>query len=231
MTYDLGITERCLKDDLGCQPQYGSLEDLAHEFPIVDAFVNQRSQLPIGQEAIQGFTSSIVPYSLHAGRERGLTWHWESRNVVWLLAARFHTSGAPDDAYPYFRELDAKGRLLPTTADLEALESSRQQTLTRELFERVPVLRDRAIRYAGSPVVAKLASRIGIRIVADEGEPQLLTIAVSMRLGPGDRLPNNWLEAIAGAFIQGSEPADVELVQDFAGHPLDPDEVAFRGFA
>lgn len=232
MTYELGITRRCIVEDLGCSEPFPSLDALADDFQIVDAFVKQRSQSPIGPEAIQGFVSKIVPYSLHAGRERGLTWHWESQGIVWLLAARFHTSGKPDDAYPYFRELDAKGRLLPATVDLAALEEARAVDLARELLSVGPRLRREALENAGVPVAITLVGRIDLRAVSDAEDPRLMTVAVTMRVRPGNAtLPDHWLEAIAAAIIQGSPPDEIEFVLDFADEPLRRDEVAFRGFA
>jgi hypothetical protein len=58
------------------------IEELASRHPMVEAFRHQRSQLPVGQEAIQGLTSNIIAFSLHAGEDRGLTWHHERAGIV-----------------------------------------------------------------------------------------------------------------------------------------------------
>src|SRR5438874_614878 len=112
----LRVTRRCLVDDLefGASDLDRPLEELAARHQMVRAFVERRSQSPVGQETIQGLTSRIVAYSLHSGEDRGITWHHVAAGIVWLLAAHFHRSGNADDAYPYFRRLDARGALLPT---------------------------------------------------------------------------------------------------------------------
>jgi hypothetical protein len=143
------------------------IEELASRHPMVEAFRHQRSQLPVGQEAIQGLTSNIIAFSLHAGEDRGLTWHHEQAGIVWLLASRFHRSGNPEDAYPYFRDLDKRGVLLPTRADLAAWARSQVPTLARSLLSDVPRLRKEAVANPGAVVRGTIGGRIAVRVVQD----------------------------------------------------------------
>jgi hypothetical protein len=134
----LRVTLRCLADDLGLGPGDGwtSVERLADESSVIRAFVDKRSQSPEGQETIEGLTSPIVAYSLHAGSDRGITWHDREIDVVWLLAARFHRSGKRDDAYPYFRGLDQAGRLMPSREDYIAHLASQLDTSHSDSLQR-----------------------------------------------------------------------------------------------
>ena len=182
----------------------------------------------MGQEAIQGLTSKIVAYSLHAGDDRGLTWYHERAGAVWLLASRFHRSGKPDDAYPYFRELDAKGRLLPSREDAEALARSRVPSLAKALFEDVPGMRSRAFDKPGYVVGGIIGGRIRIRALADPDDPDRLLVAISMKLLPGElSLPTEWLIVVAAAFFPGTAPEALAVAVDLGGHPVGPDEIVF----
>lgn len=129
-----------------------------------------------------------VAYSLHAGEVCGLTWHQERPDggIVWLLAARFHRSGKPEDAYPHFRELDANGRLLPTREDFRALTRSLIPTLARSLSSDVPALRRVAECQPGTIVRGLVGGRISVRLFKEAGHRPMLTVAISWRLIPGD---------------------------------------------
>jgi hypothetical protein len=227
---ELRVTGRCLVEDLelGADSIEVKIEDLSHEHPMVDAFVRQRSQLPIGQEAIQRLTSKIVAYSLHSAEHRGLTWHHERAGIVWLLASRFHRSGKSDDAYPYFRELDSKGRLLPDRNDLEALAMLRIPTLARSLIEDVPGLRREAADQPGRIVTGLIGGRIRVRVVVETDERRVQSVAVSMRMVPGEmQVPADWLMTVAAAFFPELEPGHLVVAFDLGGHPAGADEVVF----
>jgi hypothetical protein len=208
-----------------------SLEELAQRHPIIRAFVQQRGQLPTGQEAIQGLTSKIIAFSLHAGEFRGITWHHERAAVVWLLAARFHRSGKPEDAYPHFRDLDAKGRLLPAREDLEALTRGQAETLARSLLYDVPRLRREADSQPGTVVEGVVGGRIGVRLVQEAWDRPMLTVAISLRIIPGEMLlPPEWLISVAAAFFPELDANQLAVAFDLGGRPIRPDEVAFCDF-
>jgi hypothetical protein len=200
----LRVTRRCLLEDLEFgEPDFvAPLEELAQRRPIIRAFLTQRRERPVGQETIQGLTSKIVAYSLHAGEVRGLTWHHETGGVVWLLAARFHRSGKADDAYPYFRTLDAKARLLPTRDDLQALAQEQTNTLARSLLSDVRRLRREAESQPENVIRGEVGGRIRVRLCYEAGDRPMLTLAISRRIIPGEMLvPPDWLMTVAGAFF------------------------------
>jgi len=229
----LRVTARCLLEDLrfAVEDLDRPIEELAGRSPLIRAFVDQRSQLPIGQETIQGLTSRIVAYALHSGEDRGATWHQERAGVVWLLAAAFHRSGKRTDAYPYFRQLDREGRLLPTREDAVRLANSLTPTIARSLLQEVPVLRDQARRQPGVIQHGLIGGRIAVRLVYEAGETPLLTVAISQRLRPGVvDVPADWLIRVAAAFLPDTPADKLSVAWDLAGEELDPTEVAFCDF-
>ncbi len=230
----LRVTQRCLLKDLGFTSADVelSLDELASVNKLVKAFKDQRSQLPDGQETVQGLTSKIVAFTLHSGDHRGATWYQDNRGVVWLLAARFHRSGKPEDAYPYFRQLDADGHLLPTRADLVALEHARAGSFAASLIAEVPVLSRRAEAQPGEVIVAVVGGRVAVRLIHEPGDPAFVTVAVSYRMKPGTTaLPTNWLLAVAAAFFPNPPAESLSAAPDLGGHPLLDDEIAFCDFA
>src|SRR5205085_1636063 len=71
---------------------------------------------------ISPLTSGEIVWRLgHQHAHRGAVWHDEENEVIWLCGYQLHESGAPDDAFPYFKDLDAEGRLLPSDDDFSAL--------------------------------------------------------------------------------------------------------------
>jgi hypothetical protein len=229
----LRVTKRCLTEDLGVNTAALDLpvERQADEIPIVRAFVERRSQRPVGQEIITGLTSKIVAFSLHSGEDRGATWHDEEAGIVWLLAARFHRSGKPEDAYPYFRELDAINRLLPTADDYVALARSIAPTLAKSLLEEVPGIKDEALSNPEVVVEARLGGRIGVRLVYEGPEPYILTVAISQHLRPGElEIPADWLAMVAAAFFQLTPFERLEMTSDLGGDQLRSDEIGFCDF-
>ncbi len=230
----LRVTQRCLLEDLSftAADVELSLDELASVNKLIRAFADQRSQLHHGQETIQGLTSKIVAFSLHSGEHRGATWYQDNRGVVWLLAARFHRSGKPEDAYPYFRQLDADGQLLPTRTDLLALEHARAGSFAASLIAEVPVLCRRAAEQPGDVIIAVVGGRVAVRVFHEPGDPAFLTVAISYRMRPGSTaLPTNWLLAVAAGFFPNTPPESLSATSDLGGHPLLDDEIAFCDFA
>jgi hypothetical protein len=229
----LRVTRRCLRDDLsiGSGDLDSPIDLLAQEYPVIAAFQEQRSQLPTGQETIQDLSSKITAFSLHAGEFRGLTWHQEKAGVVWLLAVKFHRSGKRDDAYPYFLELDAKGQLLPTREDVQALTTAEANTFARSLLTEVPLLLEEAESKPGTAVRGLIGGRVSVRLLKETGERPMLTVAISFRILPGETiLPDSWVMTVAGAFFPQTPAENLATAFDLGGRPLGPDEFAFCDF-
>lgn len=234
MAAALRVTRRCLLADLGYDESDLELgaEELAKRYEIVRAFVQRRSQSPIGQETIQGLTSKIVAYSLHSGEFRGITWHDRNSDIVWLLATGFHRSGKADDAYPYFLGLDAASELLPTREDISAYFRSAAVSLAKALRDDAPPLRQLAIDAPRTVQSGTIGGRVAVRFVYEDSDPPLFTVAVSQRLQPGNmEVPPRWQIIVAAAFLPLGTPAEsLSFAWDLAGEPLNEDEVAYCDF-
>ena len=231
----LRITRRCMLEDLQLEPEECSLplDQLAERHPLVRAFAERRGKRVEGQEAIQGLTSRIVAFSLHGGRDRGLTWHHEKADIVWLLAARLHRSGDREDAYPHFRQLDAAGRLLPTREDVLAALEVEPRRLAEVLQQEIPPIKNAAQSTPGTICEAVLGERIRVRFVYEEGDPPMATLAISQRLMPGPmEVPPEWQLIVAAGFLPSTSlPEDLSFAADLVGEPLRDDEIAYCDFA
>lgn len=122
--HELRITARCLTEDFD-RPADEAFENLLG-IPIVRALVVKRAPTRTGGKTVGPRAGERTLYHLGQGDDhRGATW-WDSRHdVVWLCAYREHRSGAPNDAFPYFRELISAGRIMPTRIDYESLGADR----------------------------------------------------------------------------------------------------------
>jgi hypothetical protein len=209
-----------------------SVDELAQQNSVVASFQEKRSQDPEGVEKVQPLTSNVVVHTLHAGEDRGATWFDKKAGVVWLLAAGFHRSGKRDDAYPYFKGLDAKGELLPTREDYEALVRSQTRNLAALLIEEIPPIRDEALRHPGGIVEGVLGGRVDVRVASEDDDPPMLTVAISQRLRPGETaLPAGWQLVIAAGFLPNTTPPEnLAFADDLAGHELRDDEIAYCDF-
>ena len=163
-SWELRITARCLTEDLEVAPDVGFESVIGH--PIVHAFHKKRSDRVDDTKTIGPEAGEQTVYRLQGGeRERGATW-WDATNrVVWLCGSRRHTSGADDDAFPYFLELMELGRLLPAKGDVNALLDDRAERLANVLPEAAQALLERARADPEIEVSGRLANaNVGVLV-------------------------------------------------------------------
>lgn len=229
------VTRRCITEDLGLPAESVDLtiDELASRDELVAAFRDRRTAVgSAGQEPIRSLLPEIVAFSLHVGRRRGATWHHREAGVIWLLAAGYHREGHVDDAYAYFERLKAAGQLLPDRDDLLAYVRSQAPTLARSLLSEAPALAATARDRPGAVHAGMIGGRIPVRVVYEDADPPMFTVAISQRLFPGEmRVPADWLLRVAAAFLPDTPPERLSLASDLAGQALQPDEVAFCDFA
>lgn len=229
------VTTRCLTEDLGLKPEFVDLtiDELADANEVVAAFRDRRADVrSAGQEPIRSLLPDVVAFSLHVGRHRAATWHHREPGVIWLLAVGYHREGAKDDAYEYFGELKAAGRLMPDRQDLLAYIRSQAPTLARSLLEDVPNLTSAARERPGEIQVGEIGERIRVRLIYEDCEPPMLTLAISQRLWPGEMaIPADWLIRVAAAFLPDTPAEKLSVAFDLGGHDLQPDEIAFCDFS
>lgn len=119
--------------------------------PIIVAFTRERSTSPTGgDDPLNRMQTRRVLYPLRQGSDhRGATWHHEDQAVVWLCAYGRHRSGAPDDAYPYFRSL-GEDELLPAAADFRRLLEDRNRRFEDTCVAQAQALLERARNEPGA---------------------------------------------------------------------------------
>jgi hypothetical protein len=221
--YELRITRRCLEDDL---EYFGEapFEDLAkHE--IVKALVKRRSDGPTDTREVSPLSSGKRVYRLAYGdRHRGATWYDERHGVVWLLAYAQHEFEDRGDAFPYFKELDAEGRLLPGPADYEALLRERDDRLQSELGHDAERLIREAHEAPGREVVGILGGAvevtITITVVESLGE---LYVAVQMA-----GVAKEHFVLTLAALFKGRDIEEIETAEAMPNRALHPGELGFR---
>jgi len=218
----LGVTCRCLTEDLGFLPEDCNrpVEELIDN-QVIEDFVERRSQRPIGSEAVQALLPGLVAFSLHSGRYRGATWYDQYGGAVWLLAVELHREGSRHDAYPYFERLHQAKRLLPTRGDVERMVRGRSPTFKQIVLEDLPRLRWTALAEPNTVHETILGGRIPVRAIFENGDAGLLFLAITPRLLPGSvRLPVTWLVDILAAFFPDTPPEEIGYIPDLAGRPL-----------
>lgn len=158
---DLGLSV----DDYAGRPATDFVD--AHD--VVRVFVERRSRDPKGQEWTNLPVTSAPAYNLHHGRFRGLTWHDESSDVVWLLGVGWHETGSLDDAYEVLKARDQAGTLMPNEQDYLDLEMSlaEAQLFVVQVSEQAPALVDDARLTPGVEVRGVIAGRLGVGVVVE----------------------------------------------------------------
>lgn len=221
--YELRITQRCLIEDLGRAADAPFSELLGQE--IVRALVNRRCDGPVDTRRIEPLTSGREVYRLAYGhRHRGATWYDTGNDVVWLCAAAWHQSGAPDDAFPYFKDLDREGRLLPTEADYRSLFLDRDARFADAVIEDAQALLQRARENEGEEQRGVLGGKIGVGVVVDVVETLEETyVAIQVM-----NLERGWLEIVLGAFFPDAAMDRWEPVTRFPTRDLREDELCWR---
>jgi hypothetical protein len=233
---DLRITRRCRVHDLNLpEDSVGRAQDHVDVHRVVLAFVERRLQDPTGQETFRCATeaSGKTIYTLHAGTDRGATWHDldegdddnPALDVVWLLGCR------PDHDYDTLCDLARREVLLPDEADYEALFEEDLNTFAKAIAIEVPALVLAAEQHRGEVIEGVLAERIPVRLYRDpDDEAPLFTVAIRVYPMPGTLvLHKRWFERILLAFFQ-VYPADLSTVDFVGDEDLREGEIAFCDF-
>ena len=221
--WELRVTARCLVEDLGREPG-AQFEDLLGQ-DIIKGFVGKRSAAPTDTRRVEPLTSGREVYTLGYGhRHRAATWHDEHNGVIWLCAYGRHESGAPDDAFPYFKELDAEGRLLPMREDYERLVQDRGRRFTDAVVEDAQRLLTEARNEPGveKPGVLADAVAAGVAVEVVETLEETYVAIRAADLRPG------WLDIVLAAFFPDANMRGWEPTDDFPTRSLRWDELCYR---
>ena len=148
-------TLRCLSEDLGLELP-GLDVDLGEiDHPWLEELRRMAPTSPRGQKRILSIDYPLM-YRLRVSSSRGATWVDEEHNIVWLCAARRREEGSDDDAFAWFADLHAKGRLLPTEDDRLRDRAEAAIRLHRGLTAELLQLGDDALSHQGTEMTAHL---------------------------------------------------------------------------
>lgn len=185
--HELRVTQRCIATDFA-QGVPQTFEDLSDVHEIVGAFRTKRDVNATGGKTVGPDAGARTIYRLGRGNDhRGATWFDSASRVVWLCAYRFHRSGAPDDAFPYFRELIASGKIWPQQEDYDWLDADRAARLAERLPEAAQDLLAAARATPNRERRAVIGSSdVGVIVVVIETLEETY-VALDMRtvVGPG----------------------------------------------
>jgi hypothetical protein len=209
------LTRRALEDlDLDVETHARRpASDFLDAHDVVRTFVDQRSQDPKGQEWTKLPVTSAPVYNLHRGRYRGLTWHDEDNDVVWLLGVGWHESGSRDDVYVRLKRRDEVGTLMPDEQDYVDLEMTLEETrsFVVQVSEQAPALVAQARERPGEEVRGLVAGRLGVgvqvEVVVIPGEDETLEeVWVGFGMPPlagACELPPQpeWIQVVLAAMI------------------------------
>lgn len=221
--YELRITRRCLEDDLDYYGEAPFIDLKRHE--IVRALVKRRSDDSTDTRQVTPLSSGKRIYRLAYGdRHRGATWYDERHGVVWLLAYAQHEFEDRGDAFPYFKELDAEGQLLPGPADYELLLRERDQRLSPEIGVDAERLLREAHETPGREVIGMLGGAVEVTVVVTVVDSLCeLHVAVQMT----DVAKEHFVLALVALF-EGRDLEGIETAQAMPERPLRPGELGFR---
>ena len=139
MPREFWITDRCLKQDL-------DLEFPDENHPLIRKFLDLRRQdpEPTGQQI--SHTRPRLLFKVDATQQglvwRGASWHDRKNDVVFLVAAGQHRSGARDDFYAQLPQ--RLGKVYPEDADMEQVRLAAGERAASELRALVPELLEAA---------------------------------------------------------------------------------------
>lgn len=218
--WELRVTERCLRDDLGLDP--GAEFESFLDIEIIRAFTDKRSDRTEDTREVSPLTCGRPVWVLARGHDhRGGTWFDEQERVLWLLAYRRHRSGQPDDFFPYCKDLDARGLLLPTESDYERLFRDRDHRFAWSITIEAPVLLKQA-RESGQEERAMLGGAYGA-CIAVEAEPGIEATTIAFA---AETMPFEYVALILAAFH--GDVSEWEQAAEMPSRALRPDEIAFR---
>ena len=134
---------------------------------LVAKLVHLRTEHPTGQEPTLG-AGGVPIYNLH-GQDpwRGVTWHDEENDIVWLCAASDHN-------YDLFLGRLRAGQLLPDEADyadLEAWEAEHQPEFLDQALVDTSELLEEAEAAPGQEHTASIAGEVEVALLVDRVDP------------------------------------------------------------
>jgi hypothetical protein len=188
--------------------------ELVEAHRMIRAFVDRRRENPEGSETTQLPSTKAVVWNLHFERLRGLTWHDEEADVIWLLGVGYHESGSVGDAYAVLKGRDAAGELMPGYEDYSDLEPDPVPFVER-LAAEAPILMARARVHPGREVREILAAtaEVGVQVevvVVDDNSLEEIWISITQPPVATVDLPPSWVVTIVAALLPEAQIDDLK---------------------
>lgn len=226
-SHDLRVTARCCAADLS-EPPGTTLEELARRHEIVAKFRKMRAQHPTGMEKLRDVPSRLDIFNLHAGRERGVTWHDRQYDVVWLLAVGHHSSGDIDDAYPHFVKLARQGALLPTVDDYELVIRDHDSRDVPVVLAQLNSLSRLAVAkpYESHSIVLANGVRVTLRADVVKERGRLVAVELWLAIAVANLQPG-WLALNRAGVLPTQGGGIWDYATTFPDRTYDPTELQF----
>jgi hypothetical protein len=212
-------TIRCLVEDLGLELPALSVDLGAIEHPWLQELGRIAPTSPTGQKRILSIAHPVV-YRLRVSTERGATW-LEGDEVLWLCAVRRREDGSDDDAFEWFAQLHASGRLLPSDDDHLRDQAEEVLRLHRRLSSELLELTDRALATSGTECAADLDGWLPTRILVIRGVGvEEVWCAISVRASDGTFIRPELRDVLFASLEAHVAPAVFEARDDWPSGTL-----------
>jgi hypothetical protein len=172
---------------------------------------------PQGQKRILSIESPMV-YRIRVSGSRGATWVDEAPAILWLCAARRREEGSEDDAFEWFAQLHASGRLLPVDDDYLRDRAEAAARLWRALTSELLGLLAAAREARGQEVRSNLGEWLPARVLALAAEGiEEIWCALSIVAVDGSGTPHQLRDVLFAELEHALQPAVAEVRADWPG--------------
>jgi hypothetical protein len=198
---------------------------------MVRAFVERRSQSVTGVEPTHLPVTKAVVWNIHSGGSvRGLTWHDEVVDVVWLLGVSTH--GKPrEDAYQVLKARDRSGDLMPTMQDYLDLECTREiEPFVAQVHSTMRELLTKARMQPEVEFVGSIAGLVDVSVVVQAVSDDtgfLAEIWLAIAHPPRKGVPNDWIAVLLAACVSDNDGEPMATHQFPRQGGLQANEIGF----
>lgn len=184
---------------------------------------------PKGQKRILSIKHPLV-YRIRVSDFRGATWVDMGHRIVWLCGTRGREEGSDEDAYNWFAELHAAGRLLPSDDDLLRDRAEAVTRLQRGLRVAITELFEAASEEPGTEHRTDLGGWIPARmLILREATMEEVWCALDIRGTDGAFVPERLLDLLFVTLEEHVGAAAFEVRGDWPTGKLDWAEVVRYG--
>jgi hypothetical protein len=214
-------TLRCLTEDLGLDVPGLGVDLGEADHPWLAELRRMAPRSPQGQKRILSIAEPLV-YRLRVSSARGATWVDEEHDVVWLCAVHRREQGSDDDAYVWFANLHANGRLLPSADDRLRDRAEAVIRLQRGLSAELLHLVGEALLRKGTELAADLGEYLPCRVlvVASAGVEEIWC-ALSSRATDGTHVRGQLRDILFGTLESHFPDAVFEVRHDWPTGEID----------